>query len=185
MMSNENEACREAEQTAAEACDQTAEAAGDPAEAAESCGAEEPAESHDDAVQEANDKYLRLYAEFDNYRKRTAREKSETYSRATADCIEQLLPVLDSLTFAMKAECTDAAFKSGMEKICQQLTAILEKIGVKEMQALGELFDPNLHHAIKQVETEDYAEGVVCEVFQTGYLLGERVIRPAMVAVAS
>ena len=130
------------------------------------------------------DKYLRLYAEYDNYRKRTAKEKTETYSHATAAAVETLLPALDSFSLALEAACTDEAYKTGMEKIYTQLNEALKKLGVREMEALGTPFDPNFHHAIKQAADTEYEEGMVCQVFQKGYLIGDRVIRHAMVAVA-
>ncbi len=134
---------------------------------------------------EANDKYLRLYAEYDNYRKRTAKEKTQTYGDATVKCIQEILPVLDSFERALDAECTDEKFKSGMVMIHTQLTDILKKLGVTEMEALGCQFDPNIHNAIKKTEDESLGENEICEVFQKGYMLGDRVIRHAVVAVAN
>lgn len=134
---------------------------------------------------EANDKYLRLYAEYDNYRKRTAKEKTQTYGDATVKCIQEILPVLDSFERALDAECTDEKFKSGMVMIHNQLTDILKKLGVTEMEALGCQFDPNIHNAIKKTEDESLGENEICEVFQKGYMLGDRVIRHAVVAVAN
>ncbi len=133
----------------------------------------------------ANDKYLRLCAEYDNYRKRTAKEKTEAYGNATAKCVGDILPVLDSFERAIEAECTDEAFKNGMQMIYNQFIEELKKIGVEEMEALGKEFDPNIHNAIKQVEDENFGENTVCEVFQKGYTLGDRVIRHAVVAVAN
>lgn len=149
--------------------------------------AEEAADTPDfeALLQEEKDKYLRLCAEYDNFRKRTAKEKSELFGMATAQTVETLLPAIDSFGLALAAVCTDDAYKTGMEKIYAQLEASLKKLGVTEIEALGKEFDPNLHNAIKQVEDSDYAEGIVCEVFQKGYLLGDRVVRHAMVAVAS
>ncbi len=134
---------------------------------------------------EANDKYLRLFAEFDNYRKRTTKEKTECYNDATVKCVEQILPVMDAFDIALKAPCQDEKFFKGMEMILNQFVAILGKMNVVEIKALGEKFDPNIHHAIKQAESDDMESDTVCEVFQKGYMLGERLIRPAMVAVVS
>lgn len=136
-------------------------------------------------IQEEQDKYLRLRAEFENFRKRTVKEKTDSYAVATAAAVEAMLPAMDSFALAMAAECADEAYKTGMEKIYAQMEASLKKLGVTEIESLGKEFDPNLHNAIKQSEDTDYAEGFVCEVFQKGYLLGDRVIRHAMVAVAS
>ena len=137
------------------------------------------------ALQEANDKYLRLYAEFDNYRKRTAKEKTETYQDAVAKTVLELLPAIDSFERAMESPCTDDAYRSGMEKIYQQMKDCLGKLGVEEIPSLNETFDPKVHNAIRQVEDENFAESTVCEVYQKGYRLGSRIIRCAMVSVAN
>lgn len=136
-------------------------------------------------LSEANDKYLRLYAEYDNYRKRTTREKTEAYGDATAKCISDILPVLDSFERAIDADCTDESFKNGMKMIYSNFVDVLKKIGVTEMEALGNEFDPNLHNAIKQTEDENFGENIVCEVFQKGYMYNDRVVRHAVVAVAN
>ena len=137
------------------------------------------------AMQAANDKYMRLFAEFDNFRKRTAKEKAETYQDAVAKTVLELLPAVDSFERAMEAPCTDEAYRSGMEKIYQQMTGIFEKLGVAEIPALNEPFDPKVHNAIRQVEDENFGESTVCEVYQKGYRLGDRIIRCAMVSVAN
>ena len=136
------------------------------------------------ALEETKDKYLRLMAEYDNYRKRTAKEKTETYNNAVSDSVTEILPVIDTFEMALKTECSDESFKTGVEKIYNMFRKSLEKLGVTEIEALGKEFDPNLHNAIKQVEETDYAENYVCEVFQKGYRLGKKVIRHSMVAVA-
>lgn len=138
----------------------------------------------EDALNEANNKYVRLFAEYDNYRKRTAKEKTETYNNATSKCIEQLLPVIDSFERSLDAECTDENFKNGMSMIFGQLKNFLEKMNVTAIEALGEEFDPNIHNAISQQDGTDYASNHVCTVFQKGYKIGDKLIRPAMVAVA-
>lgn len=136
------------------------------------------------ALEETKDKYLRLMAEYDNYRKRTAKEKTETYNNAVSNSVTEILPVIDTFEMALKTECSDENFKTGVEKIYNMFRKSLEKLGVTEIEALGKEFDPNLHNAIKQVEETDYAENYVCEVFQKGYKLGNKVIRHSMVAVA-
>ncbi|MCR4795667.1 MAG: nucleotide exchange factor GrpE [Ruminococcus sp.] len=138
----------------------------------------------EDALAEANDKYLRLYAEYDNYRKRTAKEKTETYQNASAQCIEKILPVLDSFERSLEAECTDENFKNGMAMIYNQLKNFLTQMNVTEIEALGAEFDPNVHNAIQQLDGTDYESNHVCSVFQKGYMLGDKLVRPAMVAVA-
>jgi len=136
-------------------------------------------------LEEANDKYLRLCAEYDNYRKRTAKEKTECYGDATVKCVSDILPVLDSFERALEAECTDESYKNGMQMIYNQFVENLKKIGVTDMEALGKEFDPNIHNAIKTEDSEDFEENTVCEVFQKGYMLGDRVVRHAVVAVAN
>lgn len=141
-------------------------------------------EALEEALSEANDKYLRLYAEYDNYRKRTAKEKTETYQNASVQCIEKLLPVLDSFERSLEADCADENFKNGMNMIWNQLKSFLESMNVTEIEALGAEFDPNIHNAIQQQDGTDYASDHVCAVFQKGYMLGDKLVRPAMVAVA-
>ncbi len=154
---------------------------------------EDETEAEDTAEEDADEKlaqmeeqYVRLFAEFDNFRKRTAKEKLETYNDATAKCVEQLLPVVDNFERAIDAPCTDEQYKNGMMMIFTQLKNQLDKLGVEEIEALGAAFNPNIHQAIKQAEaTEEFPENTVCEVFQKGYKLKDRLIRPAMVAVAN
>ena len=134
--------------------------------------------------EEWSDKYTRLYAEYDNYRKRTAKEKTETYQNASVKCIEDLLPVVDSFERALEADCADENFKNGMQMIFGQLKGFLDKMNVSEVEALGAEFDPNYHNAIQQLDGTDYASNHVCAVYQKGYMLGDKLIRPAMVAVA-
>lgn len=138
----------------------------------------------EEELQESKDKYIRLFAEYDNYRKRTAKEKTETYQNASVRCIEQLLPVIDSFERSLEFECTDENFKNGMAMIFGQLKEFLEKMNVTAIEALGSGFDPNFHNAIQQQEGTDYESGHVCAVYQKGYMLGDKLIRPAMVAVA-
>jgi molecular chaperone GrpE len=138
----------------------------------------------EDALAEANDKYLRLFAEYDNYRKRTAKEKTETYQNASVQCVEKLLPVLDSFERSLEAECSDENFKNGMGMIYNQLKNFLTQMNVSEIEALGAEFDPNVHNAIQQQDGTDYESNHVCSVFQKGYMLGDKLVRPAMVAVA-
>lgn len=138
----------------------------------------------EEELQEAKEKHLRLFAEYDNYRKRTAKEKTETYQNASVKCIEQLLPVIDSFERSVEAECSDENFKNGMVMIFGQMKAFLEKMNVTVIDALGAEFDPNFHNAIQQLESTEYDPNHVCAVYQKGYMLGDKLIRPAMVAVA-
>ena len=137
----------------------------------------------EESLHEANDKYVRLFAEYDNYRKRTAKEKTETYQNASVQCIEKLLPVIDSFERSLEAECSDENFKNGMQMIWGQMKDFLTKMNVTEVEALGAEFDPNVHNAIQQLDGTDYASNHVCQVFQKGYMLGDKLVRPAMVAV--
>lgn len=130
------------------------------------------------------EKYIRLYAEYENYRKRTAKEKSETYQNATSKCIEELLMVVDSFERALGFDSSDENFKNGMNMIFTQMKDFLAKMNVTEIEALGAEFDPNIHNAIQQLDGTDYASNHVCQVYQKGYMLGDKLIRPAMVAVA-
>ena len=138
----------------------------------------------EEKLNEANNVYLRLFAEYDNFRKRTAREKTETYNNAVAKCVENVLPVFDSFERALDAECSDENFKNGMNMIFNQLKDFLSKMNVTEVESLGAEFDPNIHNAIQQQDGTDYASNHVCAVFQKGYRIGDKLIRPAMVAVA-
>ena len=133
---------------------------------------------------EQKDQHLRLMAEYQNYRNRTTEEKKKIYGDAMVDCVKELLNVMDTFERALEAPCADENYKKGVELTFTQIQKAFEKLGVTEVAALGETFDPNLHNAIKQVDDSDYESDKVCEVFQKGYLLGDRLIRPAMVAVS-
>ena len=139
-----------------------------------------------EALQKQKDILLRTVAEYDNFRKRTEREKRTIYADATADAVKEILPIADSLEFAVKAQ--DGAteeYQKGLEMVNKQFQTALAKLGVTAVGAPGDEFDPNLHNAIAHIEDETTAENTIVEVFQKGYLLGEKVIRPAMVKVAN
>lgn len=142
-------------------------------------------ESLKDQVAQQEDKYLRLAAEYDNYRRRTAKEKESIWTDAKADAAVAFLPVYDNLERALKQETADEAYKKGVEMTMTQLKTVLEQLGIKEIPALGQPFDPNLHNAVMHVEDENFGENTVCDVFQAGFQLGEKVIRFAMVKVAN
>ena len=131
------------------------------------------------------DKYLRLLAEYDNYRRRSQKEKESAWSDAKADTAAAFLPVYDNLERALKQETADEAYKKGVEMTMTQLKEVLTKLGIEEIPALGEPFDPNLHNAVMHVDDEDLGENVVVEVFQDGFKLGDKIIRHAMVKVAN
>lgn len=134
-------------------------------------------------LEAAKDQHLRLMAEYQNYRNRTSEEKKKIYGDAKADCIKELLNVADTFDRAVEAECSDETYKKGVELTYSQLKKAFEKLGITEISPLGEEFDPNLHNAIRQMESEDFEENQVCEVYQKGYTLGDRLVRPAVVAV--
>ena len=121
------------------------------------------------------DKYLRVAAEYDNFRKRSVNDRINAVADAQAKVITEILSVIDNFERAMDAECSDENYKKGVEMIFKQYTGILDKLGVTEIKALGEPFDPNIHHAVNQVEDENFGENTVCQVFQKGYKLGDKV----------
>lgn len=135
--------------------------------------------------EEISDRLMRTMAEFDNFKKRTAREKQEIGSFAKGACIKELLGVADNFERALSTECKDADFYKGMEMILKQMQDTFTRLGVTEIEALNTPFDPEMHHAIKQVEDESFGENTVCQVLQKGYTLDGHVIRHAMVVVAN
>ncbi|MBQ8003776.1 MAG: nucleotide exchange factor GrpE [Oscillospiraceae bacterium] len=136
-------------------------------------------------IKEANDKYLRLAAEYDNYRKRTAKEKEMLYGDSTAAAVAAFLGVYDNLERAVANPCTDEGYKKGVELIFTEFENTLSKLKVEILNPVGEAFDPNFHNAVMHEENEAFGENTVSEVFQKGAKLGERVVRPAMVKVAN
>ncbi len=136
-------------------------------------------------LDEKESKYLRLAAEYDNFRKRSQKEKESIYAEAKSDAVLAFLPVYDNLDRALKQETADEAYAKGVEMTMNGLKEILSKLGIQEIPALGETFDPALHNAVMHVEDESAGENTVVEVFQTGFKLGEKVIRFAMVKVAN
>lgn len=131
------------------------------------------------------DAHLRLAAEFDNFRKRTVKEKESSYSNGRADAVEKILPVYDNLSRALKQETADAAFKKGVEMTMTELVKILSGLGVEIFGEVGEEFDPNIHNAVMHIEDDTLGENVICQVFQQGFKMGDKVIRFAMVQVAN
>ena len=136
-------------------------------------------------VADVNDKYLRLAAEYDNYRKRTAKEKESVYNDAKADTIKPLLAVYDNLERGIAQYDESDVHRQGLELILRQFTEALTKLGVTEIEAKGQPFDPGLHNAVMHVEDETAGENTVVEVFQKGFMLGDKVLRFAMVKVAN
>jgi molecular chaperone GrpE len=136
-------------------------------------------------AQEADAKYMRLAADFQNYRKRTEKERFERYTEGKKDLAADILPVLDNFERAVTGEARqDEAVAEGLEMILKQLSDVLAKNGVAEIEALGADFDPNLHHAVAMEASGEHESGKVCDVLQKGYAIGDKIIRPAMVKVA-
>mgnify|MGYP001180855744 CR=1 FL=1 len=136
--------------------------------------------------EETKERLLRVQAEYDNFRKRTQREKEAAFKYRAQEVIEELLPVMDNFERALQVEAKDEAAKNiiqGVDMIYRQLQTVLENQGVKEIKTDGEIFDPNLHQAIAQVNEEGFESGQITETLQKGYELKDRVIRPAMVKV--
>ena len=148
-----------------------------------------------EAVQETNpweekynaehDAYLRLAADYDNFRKRTVKEKEQSYGNGKADAVEKLLPVYDNLERAMNQPTEDAAYKKGVEMTMTQLVAILNGLGVEIFGNVGDAFDPNIHNAVMHTEDENAQENTITQVFQKGFKMGEKIVRFAMVQVAN
>lgn len=143
------------------------------------------AENLQEALREKEDQYLRLLAEYDNYRKRSQKEKESLYTDIRSETVEKFLPVYDNLERALAQETQDAAFKKGVEMTMNQLVSVMEKLGVVSFGAAGEAFDPQLHNAVMHVEDEALGENVIAEVFQKGFKVGDKVVRFAMVKVAN
>ena len=132
-----------------------------------------------------NDKYLRICAEYDNFRRRSQKEKDGLYGEVKANTVLQFLPVYDNLERALKQGTEDEAYRKGVEMIKTQFVNTLEKLGVKKIESLGQTFDPKLHNAVMHVDDESQGENLIVDVFQEGFMLGDKVIRFAMVKVAN
>ena len=131
------------------------------------------------------DAHLRVAAEFDNFRKRTVKEKEASYGNGKADAVAKLLPVYDNLERALNQPTEDLAYKKGVELTMNELVKIFTGLGVEIFGQVGETFDPNLHNAVMHVENEELGENVIAAVFQKGFKIGEKVFRFAMVQVAN
>ena len=137
-------------------------------------------------LESVKDQFVRLTAEYDNYRKRTTKEKDKIYQDAKADTIKEFLAVYDNLERAMATEGDeDSPHKKGLEMIFHQYQEILKKLGVTEIEAKGQPFDPEKHNAVMHIDDESLGENVVAQVFQAGFMLGDKVIRHAIVQVAN
>ena len=154
----------------------------------ESKGAGEKKEEQSSPAEElkgANDRYLRLLAEYDNYRKRSQKEKDSLYADIKSDTVAKFLPVYDNLVRALAQSTEDEAYRRGVEMIMTQFNTTLEKLGATKIECLGQKFDPSLHNAVMHVEDAEKGENEIVEVFQKGFLMGDKVIRFAMVKVAN
>ena len=198
MSKNEENAVQEEEQTTSEQVvpeTEAAEAAAVEEEVETAANTEEVSDGTSEletklaesekALAEKDKQYQYLAAEYDNFRRRSAKEKTDAYSSAKADAALAFLPVFDNLQRALAAPCTDAAYAKGVEMTMTQLRQVLEKQGITEIDALNQPFDPNLHNAVMHVDDDSVGESTVVEVFQSGFKMGDKVIRFAMVKVAN
>ena len=131
------------------------------------------------------DAHLRLAAEYDNFRKRTVKEKEASYGNGKADAVAKMLPVYDNLERALNQETSDAAYKKGVEMTMNELVKIFTSLGVEIFGNVGDEFDPNLHNAVMHIDSEELGENVIAQVFQKGFKIGDKVVRFAMVQVAN
>ena len=131
------------------------------------------------------DALLRLAAEYDNFRKRTVKEKEASYGNGKADAVAKMLPVYDNLERALNQETSDAAYKKGVEMTMNELVKIFTSLGVEIFGSVGDEFDPNLHNAVMHIDSEELGENVIAQVFQKGFRVGDKVVRFAMVQVAN
>ena len=146
---------------------------------------EAPAEDYKEKFEHEHDAHLRLAAEYDNFRKRSQKEKDASYTNGKADALAKLLPVYDNLERAVNQPTEDAAYKKGVEMTMSELVKIFSGLGVEIFGEVGDAFDPNLHNAVMHTEDEALGENTIAQVFQKGFKIGEKVVRFAMVQVAN
>ena len=180
-------AAEEAEAETEEAANEASEGDGsekEPEEKAETGDAEKAEDAAKAAEEQESERYMRLMAEFQNFKRRAAREKTDIHAYANEKIIGELLPVLDNFERALQTESGDLeSYSKGMELIFTQLKTALEHAGLAEIPALGEEFDPNVHNAVMTEQSEEHEDGKISKVLQKGYKLNDKVIRPSMVAV--
>ena len=203
-LKKENEAAEAENEAATNNQEQEAESEAEPTESAEETEAEETEEKDtkdkglfgkkkkkdkkDEQIEDLNDRLRRQMAEFDNFRKRSEKEKSQMFDMGARSIIEKILPVVDNFERGLAAvpeEQKDDAFVTGMDKVYKQMMNEFDSIGVKPIEALGQEFNPDLHNAVMQVESEEYEPGVVAQELQKGYMYKDTVVRHSMVAVVS
>ena len=173
------------EETAEEAVEATVEETVEAAETDLASELEAKVAVLEEAAAADKDKYLRLLAEYDNFRKRSIQEKLNAAHDATAKAALEVIAVIDNFERAVAADCTDENYKKGVEMIYKQFKDVLSKLGVEEVGAEGDEFNPNYHNAVSQIEDESLGENVIAQVYQKGYKIGEKVVRCAMVVVAN
>ena len=182
------------EEVTAEQAGTETEAAGTEAEETDTEEASEDARDESEEAEESdkkevaeeeswNEKYIRLMADFQNYKRRTEKDKADVYAYANEKIMTALLQVLDNFERALSQECSDESYVEGMNLIFKQMHEVLVKSGLEEIEALGKAFDPHFHHAVLTDDNEEYESGAVTAVLQKGYKLNDKVIRPAMVSV--
>ena len=152
---------------------------------AEETVAETPVNPWEEKYNAERESHLRLAAEYDNFRKRTLKEKESSYANGKADAVEKLLPVYDNLERAFNQPTEDEAYKKGVEMTLTELTKILTALGVEIFGEVGETFDPNMHNAVMHTEDDAFSENTISLVFQKGFKIGEKIVRFAMVQVAN
>lgn len=173
-------------ETAKKPVEEAAEATAQAAETEETAAAEDRTAELEKALQEANDKHLRTLAEYDNYRKRSVREKEQAYTDSKAAVLTELLPVLDNFERAAgNKDAAPADYQKGVDMIFNQFTEIFKKLGVEAFGEAGDIFDPNIHSAVMHTEEDGAPENSVTDVFSKGYRLGEKILRPAVVKVVN
>lgn len=172
--------------TAKKPTEETAENTAQAVETEEATVAEDRTAELEKALQDANDKHLRTLAEYDNYRKRSQREKEQAYADSKAAVLTELLPVLDNFERAAgNKDATPADYQKGVDMIFNQFTEIFKKLGVESYGEAGDTFDPNIHSAVMHTEEDGAPENSVTDVFSKGYRLGEKILRPAVVKVVN
>lgn len=136
-------------------------------------------------LEDYKDKYLRLMAEFDNFRKRSAKERLDLAAAIKGDTVSEVLPIIDNFERALNTETQDTAYKQGVEMIFKQFGDVMTKLGVEIIDPMGQVFDPTIANAVNQIEDPELGENVVAQVFQKGYKIGGKIVRYAMVVVAN
>jgi len=151
----------------------------------ENTAVEENSEEVKSEIEELEDRYKRLLAEFENYKKRSQKERDSLYGMITGDVVSTILPIMDNLEKAADAKTEDTNYQEGVKMVSKQLSEVLNKLGLKEIEALGNTFDPELHEAVSHVEDPEKGAGEIVEEYRKGYKIGNKVIRHSMVIVAN